>query len=239
MCGPCREPAHVKIYKVCIYVIVWESSVFPWLLEGLTAELTPRNPTSRSSSSWTQQEKDFCCHKTPPPQPPASPLSLHSERRRDTEEADILLLMSDCIQSRFDKVHNPQTLCWDHSAAVAHWPPQWNKAFKRAKMPELTLADFPGWLYKSEEVVYASLGSCFVFQPASTPLETWRIVLFGIIPCQARLQSPLVNTSGGKMSWWLLASSHLRSPAWSAGLNRREDSRGIKKKMHINLRQTF
>lgn len=66
------RPLHVKIYKACICVIVWKSSVFPWLLEGLTAVLTQRNPTIRRSKSWTQLEKDFCCSKTPP-QPPPSP----------------------------------------------------------------------------------------------------------------------------------------------------------------------
>lgn len=67
-------------------------------------------------------------------------------------------------------------------------------------MPKLTLADFSGWLYKSEDVVEVSLGYCFVSQLASTRLETGGIVLFGSVPRQARLQSPLVNTSGGETS---------------------------------------
>lgn len=56
-------PTHVKIYKVCIYVIVWVSSVFPWLLEGLTAAWMLWTPSSRRSGSWMQQEKGFCCNK--------------------------------------------------------------------------------------------------------------------------------------------------------------------------------
>lgn len=56
-------PTHVKIYKVCIYVTVWVSSVFPWLLEGLTAAWMLWSPTSHTLGSWMQQEKGFCCNK--------------------------------------------------------------------------------------------------------------------------------------------------------------------------------
>lgn len=114
-------PTHVKIYKVCIYVIVWASSVFPWLLEGLTAAWILWSPTSRTSGSWMQQEKGFCCNKrllVPAASPPPPTAWSQAIWRK-------LLCVSDSAQSQFDSVServcNPETHCWDHSAAVAYW----------------------------------------------------------------------------------------------------------------------
>lgn len=112
-------PTHAKIYKVCIYVIVWVSSLFPWLLEGLTAAWALWSPTSRMSGSWMQQEKAFVGAKgfwSPP-------AWIQAIWRKPS----VLLCVSDSVQSQFDslsvseRVCNLQTHCWDHSAAVGYW----------------------------------------------------------------------------------------------------------------------
>lgn len=92
---PAEKPTHVKIYKACIYVTVWESSVFPWLLEGLTAGPTLPSPTGRTSASWPHQEKVFRCRKSPPAPPRRPPSPLRSARRSDSghsEEAVIVVV---------------------------------------------------------------------------------------------------------------------------------------------------